>query len=451
MKRTYTTMLSTTLPVDGGARSLRKTVNYYQHLVDTIKNHPLWTRFCKEYSLPRSPDSVSHITAVTLESIDPLTAAQFVRDRTGHSDILPGGFAHQLHPDLHLDVRMVELLRRKKLLHVNEKGLRGCRGVFRVTKWLFDHGENFILDNQTILPRGREIDVVLPDRRVGIEISPSVTHHSNAHCWDKFAPKPKRRTYHVDKHDDAIRAGWSLIQLFSPHLAPGSLDMRLGTLIDAADATRPVVDVECTTLLARGDTRELFDNAMRNTGSRDGAAAKYKLLARDRFGNVVGAAGVGAATTVDSSGGRVAEVHGLTVGRDYRRSMLSQLRDFARGKGFDSVVYFADSALEPVVDLSDSGFTHVTTVGPRLFFVSPTDWSDTYPGSVADADSAVSGVVERDRSMRKLNVAGDAPTDTPFDVQQYVECELTNRDGVNKGYDATYDAGGQLWVVDFGA
>src|SRR5699024_11222009 len=56
----------------------------------------------------------------------------------------------------------------------------------------------------------------------------------------------------------------------------------------------------------------------------------------------------------------------------------------------------------PVLDVTGGGFVHLTSLDPRITFVSREDWTDCLPGSVVDVGSAIDGVVACDRSRRGI-------------------------------------------------
>src|SRR5699024_3781561 len=148
------------------------------------------------------------------------------------------------------------------------------------------------------------------------------------------------------------------------------------------------------------------------------------------------------------NGKKVVEIVAMTVPRQYRDSALHKVIAWAGKAGFERVIHVSDNALYPVLDVTGGGFVHLTSLDPRITFVSREDWTDCVPGSVVDVGSAIDGVVACDRSRRGITVHDSSGTDHPFDVRRYVECELTHRDGVTKGYDAVFDAGSEVWVAD---
>src|SRR5699024_9329921 len=161
-----------------------------------------------------------------------------------------------------------------------------------VTQWLYDHGEDFILDNTTLLPHGREMDVIIPDRRVGIEISPSSTHHSNAYGRGSDN-KVKSPDYHWRKYNDARNSGLSLIHPFSQSLSSKFIDAQLGRLIDEADQTTTMVERAASVVTARsGATKAAYLHQMSSECSWPGRVAPHRLLVRAYHGNVVGDVGL---------------------------------------------------------------------------------------------------------------------------------------------------------------
>src|SRR5699024_8165291 len=144
----------------------------------------------------------------------------------------------------------VDMMSRARYIDIDERRLAALRGVFTVTRWLYDHGEDFILDNTTLLPHGREMDVIIPHRRVGIEISPSSTHHSNAYRR-RADTKDNSSDDRWRKYNDARNTGWPRIHPFSHSLSPKVIDAPLGRLVDESDPTTTAVEGAATVVTAR--------------------------------------------------------------------------------------------------------------------------------------------------------------------------------------------------------
>src|SRR5699024_4478333 len=137
--------------------------------------------FVKEFCVASTPNKVNPTSAARLEIIDPVTIANFYRRATGKRDVLPGGFTHQLHPDLHLDGRFVAMLARARYIDIDERGLAALRRVVTATRRHNDNEDDSMSNNTTQRPHGREMDVIIPNRRVGTEITPTPTHHNKSY------------------------------------------------------------------------------------------------------------------------------------------------------------------------------------------------------------------------------------------------------------------------------
>src|SRR5699024_5611607 len=120
-RRAYTTILHDTLARDDDRDvnhnpPLRTSVTYYAALVESMQTHPLSPDFAIQFCVATTPNKDNPPSAAHLEIIDPVTIANFYRRATGKRDVLPGGFTHQLHPDLHLDGRFVDMLARARYI-----------------------------------------------------------------------------------------------------------------------------------------------------------------------------------------------------------------------------------------------------------------------------------------------------------------------------------------------
>lgn len=423
-----------------------KPLDYYRCLIDATSINPLWPGLAETYGLPLTGDNVHETHTDLIDSIDPMTVALYVLDTTGEPDPFPYGLTHHLHPDLHLDDRLVDLLAGRELLHVDPESVKTARRMFVVTHALQRHGELFVLNNRSILDGNLEIDVVLPRRAVGIEISPPVTHHSNRYRFRNL-PRAKADTYHLDKYTSARDNGWSLIQLFGRHLSNDYIDDHLIDLVDNADKRRNVEHTNSTCPTAQGHALKWVKGQFGKMVNKAAKQAHHKVLARDAIGNVVGFAAYDHAQSTDHQDGKVAEIFGLAVDPEHRYDFLNRIRRHARSQGYTAIIYVSDNAIEPYPRMEGANFTLIEHVQPRMFYTAPDQWKDYYTSSPDDSNSEIDQVIERDMPRHCHETDHKWYRDGKFNAQAYIEWELTHRDGNNHGYLTHFDAGGQMFMA----
>src|SRR5699024_855312 len=101
-----------------------KPIDYYRCLIDAASINPLWPGLAETYGLPLTGKEVHDTHADLIDSIDPMTVALYVLDATGVPDPFPYVLTHPLHPDLHLDDRLVDLLAGRELLQVDPESVK---------------------------------------------------------------------------------------------------------------------------------------------------------------------------------------------------------------------------------------------------------------------------------------------------------------------------------------
>src|SRR5699024_8480573 len=122
-----------------------KPIDYYRCLIDAASINPLWPGLAEPYGLPSTGHDDHEPHADHIDSTDPMTVALYVLDSPAEPDPFPCGLTHHLHPGLHLDDRLVDLLAGRELLHVDPDAVKTARRMFVVTPALRRHGELFVL------------------------------------------------------------------------------------------------------------------------------------------------------------------------------------------------------------------------------------------------------------------------------------------------------------------
>lgn len=119
-------------------------------------------------------------------------------------------------------------------------------------------------------------------------------------------------------------------------------------------------------------------------------------------------------------------------------------RLFEQHEDVNCIYSYSDNDIETGQYQLDSNFTFVSETGPSLRFVSRdnTKSIDTYLWNIMTSVTSEKSVVGADRLLKGLSL--DVNT---YNLDQYIEEELTNRDGIHKGYDRIYTSGSKKWEI----
>ena len=301
-----------------------------------------------------------------------------------------------------------------------------------VANYLDSLGVKYEVNNRSVL-RGKEIDFYISDKKVGIEINPSVSHNSNKYAKNRgrlFGSKEE--LYHYGKYKAADKAGIVLLQLFEYDLNPEQFEKKTKYLLkqklcgyDEKVYARKTVVYE-----AKRDVRTKCV-AFLNDYHLQGSATATKYFAMEYCGELVGVA------SFKQHKGyvelkRLCFKHGVQV--------LGGLSKFIKAyfKSDDDcnvIRSFSDNNIGDGMGYARAGAELVGETKISLCFISSTNGLDVYSWQIATPWSAKSGVLSKYTSQLSAQ----------NEIDEYIETKMPHRFDDGHGYDRVYRVGSKIW------
>lgn len=301
-----------------------------------------------------------------------------------------------------------------------------------VANYLDSLGVKYEVNNRSVLG-GKEIDFYISDKKVGIEINPSVSHNSNKYAKNRgrlFGSKEE--LYHYDKYKAAAEAGIVLLQLFEYDLNPEQFEKKTKYLLkqklcgyDEKVYARKTVVYE-----AKRDVRTKCV-AFLNDYHLQGSATATKYFAMEYCGNLVGVA------SFKQHKGyvelkRLCFKHGVQVLGGLSKFISAY---FKSDIGCDIIKSFSDNNIGDGVGYARAGAELVGETKTSLCFISPSNGLDMYSWQIATPWSAKSGVLSKHTS--ELSAQNE--------IDEYIETKMPHRFDDGRGYDRVYRVGSKIW------
>lgn len=301
-----------------------------------------------------------------------------------------------------------------------------------VSNYLDSLGVKYEVNNRSVLG-GKEIDFYIPDKKVGIEINPSVSHNSNKYAKNRgrlFGSKEE--LYHYDKYKAAAKAGIVLLQLFEYDLNPEQFDKKTKYLLkqklcgyDEKVYARKTVVYE-----AKRDVRTKCV-AFLNDYHLQGSATATKYFAMEYCGELVGVA------SFKHHKGYV-ELKRLCFKRGVQ--VLGGLSKFISAyfksdTNCDIIKSFSDNNIGDGTGYLRAGAKLVGETKTSLCFVSSSNGLDMYSWQIATPWSAKSGVLSKYTSQLSAQ----------NEIDEYIETKMPHRFDDGHGYDRVYRVGSKIW------
>lgn len=301
-----------------------------------------------------------------------------------------------------------------------------------VANYLDSLGVKYEVNNRSVLG-GKEIDFYIPEKKVGIEINPSVSHNSNKYAKNRgrlFGSKEE--LYHYDKYKAAAKAGIVLLQLFEYDLNPEQFDKKTKYLLrqklcgyDWKVYARKTVVYE-----AKRDVRTKCV-AFLNEYHLQGSATATKYFAMEYCGELVGVA------SFKQHKGYV-ELKRLCFKRGVQ--VLGGLSKFIKAyfksdTNCDIIKSFSDNNIGDGVGYARAGAELVGEIKTSLCFISPNNGLDMYSWQIATPWSAKSGVLSKYTSQLSAQ----------NEIDEYIETKMPHRFDDGHGYDRVYRVGSKIW------
>lgn len=301
-----------------------------------------------------------------------------------------------------------------------------------VANYLDSLGVKYEVNNRSVLG-GKEIDFYIPEKKVGIEINPSVSHNSNKYAKNRgrlFGSKEE--LYHYDKYKAAAKAGIVLLQLFEYDLNPEQFDKKTKYLLkqklcgyDEKVYARKTVVYE-----AKRDIRTKCV-AFLNEYHLQGSATATKYFAMEYCGELVGVA------SFKQHKGyvelkRLCFKHGAQVLGGLSKFIKAY---FKSDTNCDIIKSFSDNNIGDGTGYLRAGAKLVGETKTSLCFVSSSNGLDMYSWQIATPWSAKSGVLSKYTSQLSAQ----------NEIDEYIETKLPHRFDDGHGYDRVYRVGSKIW------
>lgn len=287
---------------------------------------------------------------------------------------------------------------------------------------------------------GLEMDFYIPEKCIGIEVNPNVSHNSNLHALGparSMFTSRKEPSYHYDKYLRAREAGIALIQLFGNDLEPSVFEnvtaKRLKYLLMGAERKIPARKTKVYRLTTENGRRmaRAFLNQFHSQGAS--RASEYWVIEHEH--EWLGVASFDNAGDVELK--RLCFRPGVQVTGGLSKLIVHYFREHPEC----ALVYsYSDNNLGSGEAYRRAGAKFIRETGPSLKFISPTDGRDCYSWQIATSWGASGGVVGNDATDRGL----EKPTGQEA-IDEYIENTLSHRYDDGYGYDRIYTAGSKLW------
>lgn len=301
-----------------------------------------------------------------------------------------------------------------------------------VANYLDSLGVKYEVNNRSVLG-GKEIDFYIPEKKVGVEINPSVSHNSNKYAKNRgrlFGSKEE--LYYYDKYKAAAKAGIVLLQLFEYDLNPEQFDKKTKYLLkqklcgyDEKVYARKTVVYE-----AKRDIRTKCV-AFLNEYHLQGSATATKYFAMEYCGELVGVA------SFKQHKGyvelkRLCFKHGVQVLGGLSKFISAY---FKSDTGCDIIKSFSDNNIGDGTGYLRAGAKLVGETKTSLCFVSSSNGLDMYSWQIATPWSAKSGVLSKYTSQLSAQ----------NEIDEYIETKMPHRFDDGHGYDRVYRVGSKIW------
>lgn len=301
-----------------------------------------------------------------------------------------------------------------------------------VANYLDSLGVKYEVNNRSVLG-GKEIDFYIPEKKVGVEINPSVSHNYNKYAKNRgrlFGSKEE--LYHYDKYKAAAKAGIVLLQLFEYDLNPEQFDKKTKYLLkqklcgyDGKVYARKTVVYE-----AKRDARTKCV-AFLNDYHLQGSATATKYFAMEYCGELVGV------VSFKQHKGyvelkRLCFKHGVQVLGGLSKFIKAY---FKSNIGCDIIKSFSDNNIGDGTGYLRAGAELVGETKTSLCFVSSSNGLDMYSWQIATPWSAKSGVLSKYTSQLSAQ----------NEIDEYIETKMPHRFDDGYGYDRVYRVGSKIW------
>lgn len=427
-----------------------KLQKYIEDCYNTIMNNKNLLYIFNEQITNNKKETLKNLEPYILDNIE-LTYKLYL-DKMGKVDIYPNGDLNQLFGSF-IKVRTPYLnqLIRNKLVKPNYK-----HKIFKFTKHeyefylhfddLFD-ANHLIINDRSILSNEKqtiECDFYLPSKKIGIEINPNYTHHSNKYRLNDHIREGRRSSsYHFNKYQAAKDNNVTLIQLFEYDLIEPQFSQitkpRIESLFNYNIIKIGAREVEINNITDNKNKVKNIRQFIELNHSLGVANGNYKY--EIRYNDKI----VGAALFKKLSNSKL-ELKRLCFKPDYKiMGCISKLikRVFNDYNNINTIVTYSYNSYDTGQGYEKSGFKYLGETGPVLVFVNPRHPLDKYSWQITMNLNSDKSVINQDRIKKGLKPYYEEK----FNIREYIETELSHRQDRQKGYDAIYTPGSKKWEI----
>lgn len=312
----------------------------------------------------------------------------------------------------------------------------------KVEYFLNSIGISYLRNHKKTL-HGLEMDFYIPDKHIGIEINPNVSHNSNLYATEAVRSmfnSHKEPSYHYNKYKMAADEGITLLQLFNNDLEPSVFEhitsKRLKSILlgyDEVFYARNVAIYEAVSEKEKKQARAFMDNHHSQGSSR---ANSYWIFKKEgRWLGVASFSSFHIKGCVELK--RLCFAPGVQVVGGLSKLISHYLRE---NDTCLAVYSYSDNSMGNGSAYRAAGAEFIKETGPALKFIAPHDGRDSYSWQIATSWGANKGVVGTDAEQK-----GFPKPATQKEIDRYIETELSHRFDGLKGYDRIYTPGSKLW------
>lgn len=303
-------------------------------------------------------------------------------------------------------------------------------------------GVSYVRNHKKTLD-GLEMDFYIPEKSVGIEVNPNVSHNSNLYALTptrSMFDSRKEPSYHYAKYRAAKEAGITLIQLFGNDLEPSMFEhitaKRLKSLLCGYEKTYYARKTTVLELVCEADKKQARDflNMYHSQGASR-ANAYWAFQYGDEWLGVASFSKHKEAGAMELK--RLCFKPGIQVVGGLSKLITHYFRTHSN---CHRIYSYSDNSLGNGASYEKAGAVFVKETGPALKFISPKDGHDSYSWQIATSWGADNGVVGADADRKGL----PKPT-TQDEIDAYIETTLSHRSDDLTGYDRIYTPGSKLW------
>ena len=409
----------------------------------------------REFSEILSEEIKSEFRAENLYQISRLRQVQDRKEivtrlieRIEDSKYCKPGFANQLIEALQIDLTIADQIEfnRRYRSYIFESGDEFFSSYERkVLDYLDSLDIRYSVHDRKIFKYDYEIDILIEDLKIGIEISPISSHHSNV-VNDRFF-ESKGREYHYRKYRNAKNLGYELITLYEYDLSDENFEFFIKPML----AKRFGVSRTISRIYARDtkfeeiseeDARRFLDkNCLRGY-----TMSSRNFCLRDRDSEIVAVASINKITKDRYEISQISDRSDLIV--------VDMITEFVNGifETIDSLnvlIAFSDNDKESGDRYRSSRFRFSNETGPRRMYLSKSDpCNDRYC-------CIVSEVYDHENEILSIRSSPSSPLARSkdlknLDTERYIETSLAHRTDSGEGYDLLYTSGFKKWEIERG-